>query len=450
MAGADVGRPGTTGPVDLQRTLRSAAFRKLLVFAAVVGFVVSLASWAFLELVHEIQHALYRSLPSALGLDPAPSWWPLPLLCLAGIPVAYAVTRLAGHGGHVPAHGLSTGSTAPRDLPGILLAALSTLALGLVLGPEAPLIALGAGLALLAVRLVDRDAPDQLGTVLAASGSFAALSFVFGSPIIAAVVMIEAVGLGGASLSLILLPGLLSAGVGSLAFVGVGWWTGLSTSAFTLGSLALPKFVRPDLADFGWSAGLAVVGAVLVSIVLRIARSTESIVARRPFLLLPVGGLVVGVLALVFAAVTGKAVDEVLFSGQDQLAPLVEHSASWSVGALALVIVLKGAAWAICLGAFRGGPTFPAIFIGAAGGLLAGHLPGFSTAPAVAVGIGVLVVAVLRLPLSAVILAELLTSQSGLGVSPLVIVAVVITYVLIVALTPRRPPDGGNDPATAR
>ncbi len=449
MAGASAGSPGTTGTPDLRRTLRSKGFRKLLIFAALAGFVVSIASWVFLEAVHETQHAVFRALPAALGLHPTPSWWPLPFVCLAGIPVAYAITRLPGNGGHVPVHGLGTGPTGPRDLPGVLLAAFASLTLGLVMGPEAPLIALGSGLALLAVRLVDREAPDQLGMVLAASGSFAALSFVFGSPIIAAVVMIEAVGLGGASSSLVLLPGLLSAGIGSLTFIGVGWWTGLNTSAFALSALALPKFLRPTLADFGWSIMLAVVGAVLVVLILRIARSTERIVTSRPFLLLPAAGVVVGVLALVFATVTDKGPDEVLFSGQDQLTPLVEHAASWSHAALALVIVLKGLAWAVCLGSFRGGPTFPAIFIGAAGGLLAGHLPGFSMAPAVAVGIGVMVVAVLRLPLSAIILAELLTRQSGLGVSPLVIVAVVITYLLVVALTPPRSPADGKEPSTA-
>ena len=38
------------------------------------------------------------------------------------------------------------GPAASRDLPGIVLAALATLSLGAVLGPEAPLIAIGGGL----------------------------------------------------------------------------------------------------------------------------------------------------------------------------------------------------------------------------------------------------------------------------------------------------------------
>ena len=62
----------------------------------------------------------------------------------------------------------SSGAPPPADLPGIAAAALVTLSLGAVLGPEAPLIALGAGLGGLAMRLARRDAPAQATAVVAA------------------------------------------------------------------------------------------------------------------------------------------------------------------------------------------------------------------------------------------------------------------------------------------
>ncbi|HEY3670604.1 MAG TPA: chloride channel protein, partial [Acidimicrobiia bacterium] len=203
-------------PLDPAAMLRSRGFVVLLVFAAGVGLFVSLASWAFLELVHQLQLTVFSDLPDALGWSTMPAWWPIPVLVLAGIPVAFAIVKLPGNGGHVPAHGLQMGSTQPNELPGIALAAFATLGLGLVLGPEAPLIAIGGGLAVFAVKLAKRDAPPQLLMVLAAAGSFAAISVIFGSPIVAAVLVIEASGLGGATLPLILIPGLIAAGVGSL------------------------------------------------------------------------------------------------------------------------------------------------------------------------------------------------------------------------------------------
>ena len=74
---------------------------------------------------------------------------------------AVAILRLPGRGGHIPYEGIKAGTAKPAELPGILLAALATLGLGLVLGPEAPLIALGGGLAILAVRLVKKDTPNR-------------------------------------------------------------------------------------------------------------------------------------------------------------------------------------------------------------------------------------------------------------------------------------------------
>ena len=109
------------------------------------------------------------------------------------------------------------------------LAALATLSLGVVLGPEAPLIALGGGLGVCAVRLAKRDAPARTTREVAAAGSFAAISTLFGSPLLGAFLLMEASGIGGAMLGLVLVPGLLAAGVGSLIFVGLDAWTGLGT-----------------------------------------------------------------------------------------------------------------------------------------------------------------------------------------------------------------------------
>ena len=430
-------------PVDPGSVIRSKSYRVLLVLAAVIGAVVSVASWGFLELVNAAQVGVFEDLPGELGFDSTPSWWPLPWLALAGVLVAFAIVRLPGRGGHVPWRGLGGGGvTQPIELPGVMLAAFAGLSLGVVLGPEAPLIALGMGLAIFSVRLVKRDTPDQAVGVLAAAGSFAAISSIFGSPVIGSIIIIEAAGLGGATLPVVLLPGLMAAGIGSLVFLGMGSWSGLNTSDYALSPLSLPAYSRPDLSDFGWTIVLAIAAAVVTVGIVEIARRSESVVGRRPFLLLPLAGLVIAGCAIAFFATTDQSTDQstdlVLFSGQDDFEPLVAQAATYSHSTLALLILFKGLAWGVALGSFRGGPTFPALFLGVAGGLLASDLPGFSETPAVAALMGAMCVSMLRLPLASVIIALILAGSAGVATAPLIIVAVVVAYVTVEVLSALR------------
>jgi H+/Cl- antiporter ClcA len=439
----------STAPDDPSSTLLSKGFLVLLVIAAVVGVLVSLAAWCFLELVYQMQRELYTHLPSALGYNHGPPlWWSLPILAIAGLITAFAIVRLPGNGGHVAAEGLKVGGapTQPITLPGIVLAGLASIGMGLVIGPEAPLIALGGGLAVATVRLARKQAPSQVLVVVAATGSFAALSFVFGSPIIAAIILIEATGLGRARLPIVLLPGLLGAAIGSLVSIGMGAFTGLSTSAYALGALPLPAYNRPTAAAFAWTIPLALVVAVVAHLIRTGGLGTQRIVKSRQFLLLPLCGLLVSGLAIAFSEATGKGVNEALFSCQSALPSLVSGAGTWSLSALALLILFKGLGYSISIGSFRGGPTFPAIFLGAAGGIMCSHLPGFPITPAVAVGMASAIVAILRLPLSAVVVTAVLTSKAGPGAEPLVIVGVVVSYLVTLGLSAIQ---GASMPAAA-
>jgi H+/Cl- antiporter ClcA len=434
--------PPTLTEEQASETIRSRPYLVLLGLVSIVGILVSLAAWCFLELTHQIQQEVFVHLPNALGYTGGPPvWWPLPVLAIAGLITAFAIQRLPGNGGHLPAAGLATGGPPPRgiDLPGIMLAAIATIGLGLVLGPEAPLIALGTGLGALAIRSARKDAPDQVVTIVAAAGSFAAVSFVFSSPLIAAVILIEATGIGGPRLRVILLPGLLAAGIGSLISIGMGSFTGLSSSAYALGALPLPAFGDPHLGNFGWTIVLAILVAVGGQLIMRGGRDTFRIVKGRPLVALPLVALLIAGLAILFGQVTGKSIDEVLFSGQDQLPGLVSHAGAYSVGALGLLLACKGVGYAFSLGSFRGGPTFPAIFLGAAAGIMMSHLPGFPITVAVAVGMAAGVVTILRLPLSAVVIGTVLTAHAGAGVEPLLIVGTVVAYVVTLLISARWP-----------
>ncbi len=425
-----------TTPPDPQALLRSRAYVTLLVMAAVIGVPISAVAFGFLALVSKLQGWIFTSLPHGLGFHAEPLWWPIPPLVLAGLLVALTIRYLPGTGGHSPADGFNAkaGAPTPVQLPGIILAALATLSLGAVLGPEAPLIAIGGGLAAYAVRLTRRDVPDRTKAVVAAAGSFAAISALLGSPLLGAFLLMEASGLGGGMLEVVLLPGLVAAGIGSLIFIGLGSWTGLGT--FSLAIPHLPTFGQPDGAEFGWALAIAVLAALIGSGIRWLALLLRPHVERRMVLLTPLVGLAVAGLAVAFAAGTGKGSAEVLFSGQDQLGPLVTSSARYTVAALLLLIVCKSLAYGASMSGFRGGPTFPSMFIGAAGGMAMSHLAGLPLVPAVAMGIGAMSAVMLKLPLTSVLLASLLLGADALPVMPLVIVAVAVAYTVSARLAP--------------
>ena len=279
---------------------------------------------------------------------------------------------------------------------------------------------------MLAVHLAKRDAPPTAAAVMAAAGSFAAISTLFGSPIAGAFLLMEAAGLGGPMLGLVLVPGLLAAGVGTLVFVGLDSLTGFGT--FSLAIPGLPPFQHPTGAMFLWALAFGLVASVAGTGIRLLALAVRPLVERRMILLTPLVGLAVAGLAIGFAEATGRSSSTVLFSGQSALPGLVQNAAGWTVGALLLLIVCKSLAYGISLSSFRGGPVFPSLFIGAAGGIAASHLPGLSLVPGLAMGIGAMCTVMLKLPLTSTLLATLLLYSDGLAVMPLVIVAVVVAY----------------------
>jgi H+/Cl- antiporter ClcA len=152
-----------------------------------------------------------------------------------------------------------------------------------------------------------------------------------------------------------------------------------------------------------------------------------------PVGLLVAAGLAVGTLAVVFRATTDRPVDLVLFSGQSELPDVV---AEGSAGVLVLLVVAKGLAYALSLGAgFRGGPVFPAIAIGVAAAMAAANvLPGLNTTPAVAAGIAAGTTAVLRVPFTAVLLTTLLLGSSAFDVAPIAVLAAAVGWLAATAL----------------
>ena len=359
----------------------------LLALTATLGIPISVAAYWFLWAVHALQHWAFETLPVALEFDAAPVWWPMPLLAVGGLIASVAISKLPGGGGHSPADGFKAGAPPkPIELPGILLAAIASLSFGAVIGPEAPLIALGGGLAVLALRLLRSRAPEAVVAVVAGAGAFASIAFLLGSPIVGAFLMLEAVGLASPKAKAVLVPGLLCSGIGFLVAVGINRWTGIGTVSLAITSV--PSFQHPHGTEFLWAIGFGIGAAVLGSSIRSLALLVRHQVEVRPMILTPVAGLIIAALAIAYTRFTGKAPADILFSGEESLPHLIHHSATYPAGATLLLIVCKGLTYGISLSGFRGGPVFPSMFIGAAAGILLSQLPGLSATAGIAMGIG--------------------------------------------------------------
>ena len=414
------------------RDAEAMAYVRTLVFAALLGVPVAFAAVLFQTAIHDVIHLVWDVIPEELGWS-EPSWWYVILVPgLAGLLVAAAV-RLPGHGGHSPLEGLGADPIPPIALASILPAALATLGLGLVLGPEAPLIALGLGLGALAVRLIRLEGTGA--QLLSFAGAFAAVAALFGGPLIAAFLLFEVTAASGKipaqQIGRALLPGFVAAGTGAVVFTGVAGWDGLHQTNLALPSL--PPYETLRLTDLGWCLVMAVVVAVLIVAIRHLAHRIAAQSRLGPAGLLVVAGLLVGALAVAFRGFADRPVDLVLFSGQAELPDIV---AEGSAGVLILLVAAKGLAYGLSLGAgFRGGPVFPAIAIGVAAGMFAADvLPGLDTTPAVAAGIAAGTTAVLRVPFTAVLLVSLLMGASAFDVAPIAVLAAAVAWLVATVL----------------
>ncbi|MDI1466224.1 chloride channel protein [Catellatospora sp. KI3] len=408
-----------------EELVRRPDYLRLLALAGVLGVPVSLAAFVFLAAVHQLEHWAWDTLPHALTGGATPWWWPIPMLLIAGLAVGAIVRTLPGHGGHVPAEGMGAGVCPPADLPGVLLAAFASLPLGAVLGPEAPLMALGSGLAAWVaggLRMGERRT-----AVVGVSGAAAAIATVFGSPVVAAIMLMEMVQLSGLALALVILPCLMAAGIGAVVFTGLGAWTGLPIGHLTL---PLPAgTIRPDPADLLWSIPIALVAALGIRWVRGLARTVAPAVAAKPLTRTPLAALAVAACACAYALLTGRDPAEVASSGQQTLATLASAPETWPPIALALLLLTKGLGYALSLASLRGGPVFPAVCLGGVLGALAAPLPGLGLIGGLAAGMAAATVAALPAPVSATVLVLLLLGGYAVGMAPVVLIAVVVAFV---------------------
>jgi H+/Cl- antiporter ClcA len=316
--------------------------------AAVVGLALG---YVVLELVNAGIRYVWETVPS--GWDTTPAWYVIAVLLLAAV-LVYLVRTYVGDTGHSPLGGIKVSSLTPKAYLGAILAILASLWGGVVLGPEVALVATGSVIGGLSAKIFHVTAAKDVKKVVG-FGALGALLALFVGPVLA--------------------------------------------GSISLGST--PTAIEVD--QLAWAVPVAIIATIAITI----ARALAAVLARAtgpgPHLPILIGAsLVIAITALVMQAWTGEDVIFVLTSGEELI---TELPALTSVSTVAAIILLKTIAYAVSLGAgFRGGPFFPAMFVGAAAGLfIALVLPdGPSVPAAIVVGVvsSVIATAPMKWPLA--------------------------------------------------
>ncbi len=316
--------------------------------AAVVGLALG---YVVLELVNAGIRYVWETVPS--GWDTTPAWYVIAVLLLAAV-LVYLVRTYVGDTGHSPLGGIKVSSLTPKAYLGAILAILASLWGGVVLGPEVALVATGSVIGGLSAKIFHVTAAKDVKKV---------------------------VGFGALGAILALLVGPVLAG------------------SISLGST--PTAIEVD--QLAWAVPVAIIATVAITIARTLAAVLARATGRGPHLPILIGAsLVIAITALVMQAWTGEDVIFVLTSGEELI---TELPALTSVSTVVAIILLKTIAYAVSLGAgFRGGPFFPAMFVGAAAGLfIALVLPdGPSVPAAIVVGVvsSVIATAPMKWPLA--------------------------------------------------
>lgn len=387
-----------------------------------VGLAAGLGAIAFLAVEHELTSLLWDDVPDALG--GTPGWWVFLVLIVGAVGV-WGALKIPGHGGHRPLDGLGI-NIGPKVIGSVLVAALLSLSIGAVIGPEAPLMAVGSAIG----GAIAFKAQAQVKQVLMAAGSVAAITMILGNPMISAVLVLEAAVLkgspGGRKVMIGLLPVMVAMGFGYMIQVGVGDWNGVGQSQLQVPGL--PAYETLQGIDLLMALVVGLVSALFAVLAVEAGTRYQARV-RNPLVGLLVAAGIIAAAAVAARAITGESVDLVLFSGQSAIGSALSVT---SVAALLVIAVAKTIGYTVSLGGgFRGGMVFPAVFLGVVVATGASLLVTSSNLSALAAaGIAAAVSGVLRLPFTGVLLALLLCASAGLAVTTPAIFGAVVGVIV--------------------
>jgi H+/Cl- antiporter ClcA len=407
---------------DTQPDLDGRSLMAALGLAVLLGVLGAMGAAIFLTVMSWSTDVVWQWLPAQLGLDAVPWWWVV-LGLLVGAVLIIGAQRL-GPGMGSPLDGFHF-DIGPSRAIAALSVALATLVFGGVLGPEAPLIVVGTVIGGLVTRGKSAEV-QQLGMAL---GGIAAIGTILGNPFVVAFMVLEFAALGGLPRQA-LVPLFVALGSGYLVLTGIGPFAGLGQ--LELAVPGLTEVERLTFLDLG--VGLIVAGLAAAAVLLsrQVGHAVQRVHAERPATAVIGSALAIGGLATLVMLIFDQPYDVVPFSGETAMASLISET---SVIVVLAIVVAKSLAYGVSLGGgWRGGPIFPATFIGVAAAVLVGLLITSTPMGALVVaGMAAGVAAMLKLPFTAGLLAIVIGAGAGFVVTPMAIIGAIVGVVLRLA-----------------
>ncbi len=349
--------PAASDAVPAAQPPAASSARQLLALVLpgiVVGVGSALALILLSVVAAQLEDVLWTWLPQQAGVDGTSPAWTIGMLTAVGLVAGLVVTFAPGHAGPDPA---TTELTAPplraSVLPGLAVAVLITLAGGVSLGPENPILAINVGLAVaLGARLLPvMPVPAWAG--LAVAGTLGAM---FGTPVGAALALSEMTTASPRPLWDRMFGPLVAAAAGSVTMLALGG------ESMVLPIDAYPQVAFVDLFTGGAIAAGSAAIAMLAIYAFPVAHAAFQRLGS-PLVALVVGGFVLGVLGALGGPLT-------LFKGLDQMKELTDTSGTYSAVQLGSMFLIKMVAVVVAgTCGFRGGRIFPSVFAAVALGL---------------------------------------------------------------------------------
>ena len=391
---------------------------RLLGGAALVGVVAGIAASLMLWIIEQGTELFYVHLPSVLGVVALPWWWAAGMLVI-GAGLVVLAKKLPGATGPGPLSGFHF-DLPLVVVPSVLAAALATLIFGMVLGPEAPLIVLGSAVGALA----SRNADPQTRKALMLLGGVAAIGAVFGNPFVTAFMVLEFAAIGMVP-AMLITPVLVA--LASSYVVQIGIWGIPGFGVHSLSVPGLPSYSSIAAGDLVTALVVSVVAGAIAILARKGGLAFERYSSTRVTRGLFIGAIVTAAVVCISMTIFDVAPQLILFSGSAGMSSLIEQT---SIVSILVILAGKAIAYAMALGGgFRGGPIFPATFLGVAVAVLTvAILPSDSVSALAAAAIAASAAAMIKLPATSALLGMVLIVGAGPDVAPFAILGAVIGF----------------------